>query len=616
MISRNNQPCIIGLLIVSLCVGLWAEESKPTKKVPPTVVHFHLGGQVTESPISDPFGFNAGQMTDLRRLIGRIDRAATDKNVNSVALTLGRMGLGFGQLQEIRAAIERVQDADKKVFVHAEGMNIFVYALLSVGDHLSVAPTSSLWLTGLYGESLYLKGLLDKIGVQADFLQMGDYKSAAETLTRTEPTEAANENVEWLLDGLFDSLVDMIATSRDKKRAEVRKLIDNGPYQAEDALKQGLVDAVEAREAFLARVADAHGGSVRFNNRYGEKLKSPINFNNPLALFSVLAEMFQPPKQEVKKDVVAIVYVEGAIVPGHGQPSPWGTPSGAYSGDIRKALQVAAADDSVKAVVLRVDSPGGSAEASEVILNAVRQVQKKKPLIVSMGNVAGSGGYYVACSADAIYANESTITASIGVVGGKLVTKEMWDKLGVNWIGYQRGANAGIFNSLAPFNDSEREKLRNYMQEVYDVFKGHVEKGRGYRLRKPLDEIAGGRVYTGKQALELGLVDYLGGLKEAIDGAVEKADLDEYIVRVIPRPADFFTMMMEQQTGKERRPTDLGVSLAAPLLTQVPDLSGFYQLLRKTEPLRAQALLQALQRIELIRQESVIMMMPFEMVLQ
>ena len=232
-------------------------------------------------------------------------------------------------------------------------------------------------------------------------------------------------------------------------------------------------------------------GPVKVDNRYGRKKGPQVNLTSPFAFFSILSEMFKTPERS-QKDAIAVIYVEGAIVSGHSQPSPFGQAGGAYSGDIRKALETAAEDPSIKAVVMRIDSPGGSAEASEVILNATKRVQSHKPLIVSMGDVAGSGGYYIACGADTIFADRATVTASIGVVGGKLVTADMWNKLGVNWIGYQRGANADIFNSERPFDASQRQLLERYMQSVYDVFKGHVAAGRGDKLTKDLDELAGG----------------------------------------------------------------------------------------------------------------------------
>ncbi len=590
------------------------EEETSEIITPPVVAHFHLSGELSESPMEYPFNLMAGQLISLKELIARMEQASTDNEVKAVVLTFDSMNFGFGQLEEIREAINRIKAAGKKVYVHAEGMSIFVYALLCAGDNLSVAPQSSLWFIGIYGESLYVKSLLDKIGVQADFMHIGDYKSAAEMLTLTGPSEPANENINWLLDGYYESLTEMIAKSRGKTPRQIRKLIDQGPYLADEALEKGLIDAIETREEFLARLEAGFEDKVKIDNRYGRDTNAEINLSNPFALFTILAEMINPPKKP-QKDTVAVIYIEGVILPGHSQPSPLGQSGGAFGGDIRKALERAAKDESVKVVVMRVDSPGGSAEASEVILNAARQVQTKKPLIVSMGDVAGSGGYYVSCGADWIFADEVTVTASIGVVGGKLVTTDMWGKLGVNWVDYKRGANSDLFSSARPFDESQKKLLVDYMQKIYEVFKGHVAKGRGDKLTKDLEEMAGGRVYTGKQALELGLIDEIGGLHEAIEYAAAKVSLEDYDVRVIPRPKDFITLLMEQYSGQGEQPTDISMPGASALFAGHPTFAPIFDILRKTEPQRAKALYQALQRIELLRSESVIMMMPFDLII-
>lgn len=608
---------VLGLVFVAsgpVCLGAEAAEADETPPAPSVVAHFHLSGMLTESPMVDPFGFTIGQVTSLKDLVRRLDQAGADDEVKAVVLTYDGMYCGFGQLQEIRQAIGRVKDAGKTVCVHAEGMTTLTYALLCAGDHLSVAPESSLWLMGIYGEGLYVKGLLEKIGMEADFMHMGAYKSAGELFTRTGPSEEAAENINWLFDSYYESLVKMIAQSRGKTPKQVRRLIDKGPYLADAALDNGLIDAIETREAFVARVREEIEGPVKVDNRYGREKAKQINLASPLAFFSILAEMFKTPTVS-QKDAVAIVYVEGAILPGHSQPTLFGASDAAFSGDIRKALEKAANDKSVKAVVMRVDSPGGSAEASEVILNATRTVKAKKPFIVSMGDVAGSGGYYVSCAADAIFADEVTVTASIGVVGGKLITKGLWEKLGVNWVPYQRGARADFFNSDRPFNDDERELLERYMREVYEVFKGHVAEGRGDKLAKPLEDMAGGRVYTGRQALDLGLVDEMGGLHDAVKYAAAKASLDDYEVRIIPEPKDFITEMMQQYSGEGDRPTDISMADATTVLAGHPTLAPLFDVLRKTEPRRARALYQALQRIELIGAETAITMMPFDLVL-
>ncbi len=607
-----------GLAFVILAPASFGAENAAPAEVPtaPSVVaHFHLSGTLTESPVVDPFGLTAGQVTSLAGLVDRLEQASVDDNVKAVILTYDGMSFGFGQLEELRKAIGRVKVAGRKVYVHAERMTTFPYALLCASDHLSVAPESSLLLMGLYGEDLYIRGLLDKIGIEADMMHMGAYKSAVELFTRTGPSEEAAENINWIFDSYYDSLVDMIAASRDKTPEAVRKLIDKGLYLDDEALTEGLIDAIETREAFVRRVRDQIEGPVMVDNRYGRKKGPQINMANPLALFSILAEMFTTPK-ESQKDTVAVIYVEGLILPGHGQSGLFGSVSAAFSGDIRKALEKATKDDSVKAVVMRVNSPGGSAEASEVILNATRQVRAGKPFIVSMGNVAGSGGYYISCAAETIFADQATITASIGVVGGKLITKGMWDKLGINWMPYKRGARGDIFNSNRCYNDDERALLERYMRDIYEVFKGHVVKGRGDKLTKPVEEMAAGRVYTGKQALALGLVDQIGGLHEAVEYAAAKASLDDYEVRTIPEPVDFITQIMQQFSGEGERPTDISFAGASTALTRHPELAPLFEILQKTEPQRARALYHALLRLELIRSENVIMMMPFDVVLQ
>ena len=614
--QRKTLLCILAAVVLAcsspaLLAVEWGKAAEPAASV---VAHVHLSGALTEAPVVDPFGFTAGQMTSLAGFVDLMEKMGDDDNVKALILTYNQMSFGFAQMEEVRRSIDGLKATGKKVYVHAEGMTTFPYALLCSADDLSVAPESALWLTGIYGESLYVKSLLDKIGVQADFLHMGAYKSAAEMLTRTGPSGPAQENIDWLFDGYYDVLVGMIAESRGMTAQKVRGLIDNGPYMADRALKEGLIDAVETRDAFLARVKREIDGPVKFDNSYGKKKGPEINLTSPFAFFSVLSELFKTPEKSTK-DAVAVIYVEGTILPGYSQPTMFGSTGGAYSGSIRKALEIAAEDERVKVVVMRVDSPGGSAEASEVILNATKVLQGKKPLIVSMGDVAASGGYYISCGADAIFADAATVTASIGVVGGKLITTDMWSKLGVDWVAHQRGANADIFNSIRPWDDGQRKLVEGYMRDVYEVFKGHVTRGRGEKLAKSVDEMAGGRVFTGKQALDLGLVDSIGGMKEAVEYAAAKVSLTDYDVRVIPEPKDLITELLDQYSGEGESPTDVTVAGGMQLLAGHPTLSSLLQLLSKVEPQRAQALHQALQRIELIRAEGVIMMTPFDLVM-
>lgn len=578
------------------------------------LAYFHLTGTFPESPESpNPFDMltKMDQPRSFKELLDRLKKAREDNAVKGVVLTFENLGMGLAQLQELREAVRQVRAADKDVYIHAEEMNTGLYALATCASHICMVPTGDLWLIGIYGEQPYLKGSLDKLAVEADFMHFEEYKAAAEIFYREGPSPEAEANMNWLLDGIHEAIVNMIADARQMPPDKVGALIDNGPYTAEDALKLGLIDSVKHRQDFVADLKQRYGGAEIVKN-YGKDTgpEIPDDFFGAVTFFM---NMLKGAVKESTAPSVGIVYVEGMILPGSGEPqNPLLGGGGAYSTPIRKALDKAAEDDTVKAVVLRVDSPGGSALASEIILDASKRVAAKKPLIVSMGNVAGSGGYYVACGANAIFADETTITASIGVVGGKLVTTGFWNKLGVNWHEYARGQNAAIMSSAHRFSDRERGKISDYMEGVYKTFKGHVVAARGDKLAKPIGEIAGGRVFTGKQALDLGLVDKLGGLGDAIKYAAAQAKVVDYEVRVIPRPKDPLEMLMTLFGGQEEEDEEITASPARSwlLAPDSPLTQGLLPVLQHLDPQRVQAVLRTFQCLELIDREGVIAVMP------
>jgi protease-4 len=260
--------------------------------------------------------------------------------------------------------------------------------------------------------------------------------------------------------------------------------------------------------------------------------------------------------------------------------------------------------------VLRVDSPGGSATASEIILDATRRLKAKKPFVVSMGDVAGSGGYYVACGADTIFADATTLTGSIGVLGGKLATTEMWRKIGVTFKEYKRGQNAGVFSTDEVFTESERARVKALLDEVYDGFKKHVTDIRGTRLKKPIEDLAGGRVYTGKQALELGLVDRLGTLSDAVAFAADQAKLKTYEVRVVPEPKNFLERLTERASGGKEEPGHVASAAGQNALFKLA-----VPYLQNLDPRRTAAIASVLSRLEILQREGVVLTMP-ELLLQ
>jgi protease-4 len=407
----------------------------------------------------------------------------------------------------------------------------------------------------------------------------------------------------WLLDSVFDSEMNLIASGRNVSADQAKKWIDGGPYTAEKAKAAGMIDATEDVATLETFLKQKYGDDVQFDKKYGMKKPPELNFSNPFALMSVLAQMMNPPASGPKKAAIGVVYVDGPITTGKADSSIFGSET-ATSADISRALDDAAEDDSIKAVVLRVSSPGGSATASEIILRATARVKAKKPLVVSMGDVAGSGGYFVTCAADTIFADDSTLTASIGVVGGKLATTDMWNKIGVTFKAYQRGAIAGMLSTDAVFTDSERQRMQAWMDEIYGVFKDHVSANRAGKLKKPLDELDGGRVFTGRQALDLGLVDKIGTLGDAIAFAAAQAKVTDYDVRPVPEPKNFLQKLMEQSQGDDR-PGHIDAPMPANWLVELaqPYLAGL-------DVQHLSLVRGALEELELLDQQEVIMMMP------
>jgi len=592
------------------------DKPKPTARKrtvkPPVVPVLKLSGAITEKPVADdnPFNFGGAGGQSLYSLLQKLDKAKNDENVPAIVLQIDSMGMGRAQLEELHRAMQEFKDAGKKIHVHGDMVTTGQFALMSGASEISMVPTGNLFITGLFGEQVFVRGLLDKLDVTPDYFACGDYKSAGEMFMRTEPSEQSAEMSKWLYDGLFGNMVTTIAKGRGVDVAKAREWIDQGLFIAEDAVKDGIIDVVEHKQAFEARLRKAYGEELKFDRKYGKKAGNQIDLSSPFGIMNFYAELLAPSgKRRSTKPGVAIVYLEGAIMTGNGGGNPLLADAAAFGDVIRKALDEAAEDDAIKAVVFRVNSPGGSAVASEIILNATKKVAAKKPLVISMGNVAASGGYYVACGTDTIMAEESTITGSIGVVAGKFATTQMWNNLGINFKPIKRGRNAAMLSSSAVFSEDEKAVLQDYMDSTYDVFKGHVTKARGELLKKPIDDLAGGRVYTGRQALELGLVDKIGGLDDAIALAARKADLPQgYDVRIVPHTKNFMELLMDDLSGSGEQSPHLSLGQTRSGLG--PVLDATLPLLQNVDPARVLALKQALLQLSVMQHEGVTLTMP------
>jgi protease-4 len=498
-------------------------KTTPAKTKPTKVAHIKLSGSMEEkAPTVDPLLGALGET--FRDKLERIRKAGTDKEIAALLLEINGVSAGWGKLNELTQVIASVRASGKKVFAHVESGNSKDYLLALACDEVCQPESSWLMLTGIRMEFSFYKDLLKMIGVQADMLHIGDYKGAAEPYTRDSLSEPNRKQLTSIIDDFYEhEIVGRIVTARKMSPAKVKKLIDKGPYSARAALQSRLIDRLAYLEAYEDVIKQTVGGhEVKLVKDYQKKKEEDLNI---FALYRKL--LFGPSKSSSSGgSKVAVIYANGPITTGKSSASFMG---GEVMGceTIIKALRQAEEDKTVKAIVLRVDSPGGSALASDLIWNEMKRC--KKPIIASMADIAGSGGYYICIAAKKIYAEPGTITGSIGVVGGKMATRGLWDKVGIKTEVIARGAHSGILTSDDPFTESERKTMKALMQDVYDQFVDKSLEGRlkaGKKMtRKELLDLAGGRIYTGRQAKENGLIDELGTLKDAIAEAAKLGGL-------------------------------------------------------------------------------------------
>lgn len=599
-------------VLVSVGVLGWPAEAQAAKKV----LRLRLDGPVMEAP-SDAAGilalFQKKETHTLRELVKTIGRAGGDKEIAALVVIIEQPEMGLAQAEELTAAFKVFKAKGKPVYCYMDDASNLTYVLAAAADHITLAENSELDLVGLRGAMMFFKGLFDKLGIEADLMHCGAYKSALEPFTRTEPSPEAAENINWLLDSLYDRWIGMIAEGRKLSPEDVKKAVDVGPLTAAAALERKLIDDVSSFPAFKQRIQKEFGKDVEILKKYEEGAGAEVDMENPFALFQFFMQMMQG-KPEVTEPGLGLIYVDGGIVVGPSEEGGFGGGKTAGSTTVRAALEKAREDDTIKAVVLRVDSPGGSALASDIIWKAAAGLAAEKPLIVSMGSVAGSGGYYVSLPGDPILAEPSTITASIGVVGGKIVWKGLLDdKLGITTTEFTRGKHAGLMSGNRKWNEDERAWMTGYMNSVYEQFKGRVMKSRGNRLQKELEQMAGGRVYTGEQALKLGLVDKLGGLADALELATNKAGLKrDCPVYVLPKPSDLEAILalFRKLSGKGGE-DEFEIGKPAATLSSDPLWRAALPLVRALAPEQFRGALDALRNLVILERERVGCFMPF-----
>ena len=452
-----------------------------------------------EAPPADPVAFLVARRRPTLFGIGRALReAAGDPDVAGLVVKVGG-SLALARAQELRATVARFRAAGKRTVAWAETFGegrpaTSAYVLATAFDEIWLQPSGDLGLTGVAVEATFLRGALDKLGVEPQLGRRAEYKNAVDRLTATGFTDEYRETAERLAASALEQVVATVAEARGVTADRVRELVDEAPLSAEEAREAGLVDRIGYRDEVYASL----DGEARLLSRYKRH-------GAAATAASRVADRVR------KKKAVALVSVTGGISQGRSRRSPMG--AGAGSDTVAAALRSAGKSDEIGAVVLRVDSPGGSYVASDVIWREVRRLGK--PVVASMGDVAASGGYYVAMGASRVVAEPGTITGSIGVFAGKLVTAGLLEKLGVGSDAVAEGRQALMFSPRAPFDEQQWRRLEEWLDRVYADFTGKVAQSRGME-RERVHELARGRVWTGADAHERGLVDVLGGLDDAV----------------------------------------------------------------------------------------------------
>jgi protease-4 len=530
------------------------------------------GGALVEVPPNDVLGqFIGGDDTTVRGFVDSLDKARRDPRITSVLLRPGTISSPYwGKLQELRDAVIRFRQSGKRVVAFLEYGGEREYYLASAADSVFLVPTSPLDLTGVASYEVFLRGALDNIGAYPDFLHVGDYKTAVNQFTEKGFTPAHREMSEALNRDMYNQLVEGIATARQKTADEVRAIIDRGPFTARQALDAGLVDHLGYEDELDDRAGNMgiKSGASMVEGRDYERVS--------------FASLGVRPTSRI-----AVLYIVGTIVSGK---STFDATNGELVGSdtVVEQIRRIRRDANVKAIILRIDSPGGSSVASDVIwreLTVTRNQAPARPMIASMSDLAASGGYYVALPAQTIVAQPGTLTGSIGVFMGKVAIAGTLGKIGIATETVKSGRNADIYSPVSAFTPEQRDKLGEYMQEFYNTFVEKVATSR-HSTPEQIHAVAQGRVWTGEQARARGLVDELGGLDRAVAvaRAAAKIPADEE-VELIAYPArrTLYEALSEQFAGASalgELKAVLGASRLAPLSALSP-LTMF----RRGEPL-------------------------------
>ena len=527
-----------GLVVLGLLagVGIWGVVQFGRGSVPAkTILEVDLERGISEDIPDDPIGAMMLKDTPVMKdLVDALEKGANDDRVVGLVAKVGAASIGMAQIQELRDAVTAFRAKKKPAVAFAEtfgeaGPGGGAYYLATAFDEIWLQPSGDIGLTGIVLESPFIRGTLDKLGIKPRMDHRYEYKNAMNLFTDKKYDPHYREAMEKLMNSWFSQMVNGISRSRHLTEAQVRSLVDRGPFLGKEAVDAGLVDGLGYRDEVYAKVKKKGGEGAKF-----------------LFLRQYLKRAGRP-HQEGK--TIALIYGIGGVSRGGNGYSPMTGEATMGSDSVAAAFRQAVADRKVKAILFRVDSPGGSYVASDAIWReTIKAKQAGKPVVVSMGNLAGSGGYFVAMAADKIVAQPATITASIGVLGGKMLTSDFWDKLGLSWDEVHTSANSTLWTGTSDYSESEWSRLQAWLDRVYVDFTEKVAQGRKLPREKVL-QIAKGRIWTGEDAKGLGLVDEVGGFPMALRLAKQAAGIPEkegVNLQVYPPRKSLVEMFLEE----------------------------------------------------------------------
>jgi protease-4 len=528
---------IMGFFAFIVLAGIIALAGKKEVVVKPgSVLLLTLEEPIPERSTDSPFSFSETTLFSVNKAPGLletielIENAAADDNIKGIFLNLSQVGSGMATVEEVRNALLKFKESGKFIISYSEMYSQKAYYLATVSDEICLNPEGMLDFRGMAAEITFFKGLLGKLDINAQIIRHGKYKSAIEPLISDKMSEANKEQTLSYISSIWNHILTGISTQRNISIGDLNRIADSLLIQTpEDAAKYNFADQIIYKDQLLDLIR--------------EKLKKEKDHKIEFIGLSKYKDSPLNSKQKHSKNKIAIIYASGTIGGGEGNENSIG------SERISKAIRKARNDSSVKAIVFRVNSPGGSALASDVILREIKLARETKPVVASMGDYAASGGYYIACAADTIISNPTTLTGSIGVFGViPDFSKLLKNKMGITIDRVMTNDHADYISVTRPMTPFEERVLTNSVERIYDVFIGHVSEGRNMTIAE-VDNLGQGRVWSGTEGKANGLVDNLGGLKEAIQVAATLANLEDYKITSLPEQKDPFTKIMDELQG-------------------------------------------------------------------